>query len=195
MLGGVIPPGSGAVPIYAGRRRRLRRAPPTKGLARRPDHICVYSAPQGHGAVPSNWPSPDNIFADVVNRKTIPTAADLIARFEYHAERLMVAAITQTYNYIEGGLEYGILTTGEAIILLRVDWQDPETLLYHLAEPSFEMADHIDFMISRMKLNYGLQDLWPKLPPDSAPVAAISYRQPCVPAPDQAPQAIAAPRT
>ncbi|KAI1839674.1 hypothetical protein JX266_014115 [Neoarthrinium moseri] len=85
---------------------------------------------------------PMNIFADVVNRKTIPTAADLIARFEYHAERLTAAAITQTYNYmIEGGLEYGLLTTGEAIIFLRVDWQDPETLLYHLAEPSFEMAD------------------------------------------------------
>ncbi|KAI1858303.1 uncharacterized protein JN550_012834 [Neoarthrinium moseri] len=85
---------------------------------------------------------PMNIFADVVNRKTIPTAADLIARFEYHAERLTAAAITQTYNYmIEGGLEYGLLTTGEAITFLRVDWQDPETLLYHLAEPSFEMAD------------------------------------------------------
>ncbi|KAI1839741.1 hypothetical protein JX266_014047 [Neoarthrinium moseri] len=85
---------------------------------------------------------PMNIFADVVNRKTIPMAADLIARFEYHVERLTAAAITQTYNYmIEGGLEYGLLTTGEAIVFLRVDWQDPEALLYHLAEPSFQMAD------------------------------------------------------
>ncbi|KAI1839197.1 hypothetical protein JX266_014592, partial [Neoarthrinium moseri] len=42
MLGGVIPPGSGAVPISAGRRRRRRRAHPTKGLARCPDQICVY---------------------------------------------------------------------------------------------------------------------------------------------------------
>ncbi|KAI1840031.1 hypothetical protein JX266_013764 [Neoarthrinium moseri] len=145
----------------AGRRRRSRRAPPTKGLARRPDQICVYrsegaSETQRTMLYVSEYEAPHkltaphlragvhpmNIFADVVNRKTIPTAADLIARFEYHAERLTAAAITQTYNYmIEGGLEYGLLTKGEAIIFLRVDWQDPETLLYHLAEPSFEMAD------------------------------------------------------
>ncbi|KAI1839224.1 hypothetical protein JX266_014565, partial [Neoarthrinium moseri] len=71
-----------------------------------------------------------NIFADVVNRKTIPTAADPIGRFEYHAERLTAAAVTQTYKYvINGGLEYGLLTTGETIVSLWVDWQDPEMLL------------------------------------------------------------------
>ncbi|KAH6653621.1 hypothetical protein BKA67DRAFT_570621, partial [Truncatella angustata] len=45
--------------------------------------------------------------------ETIPTAADPEGRFQYHAERLTAAAITQTYNYmIVGGLEYGLLTTG-----------------------------------------------------------------------------------
>ncbi|KAH6653433.1 hypothetical protein BKA67DRAFT_593316 [Truncatella angustata] len=34
-----------------------------------------------------------------------------------------------TYNYmIEGGLEYGLLTTGETIVFLRVDWREPGTL-------------------------------------------------------------------
>ncbi|KAH8196775.1 hypothetical protein TruAng_009067 [Truncatella angustata] len=64
---------------------------------------------------------PMDIFKDVVNRKTIPTAADPEGRFQYHAERLTAAAITQTYNYmIEGGLECGLLTTGETIVFLRV---------------------------------------------------------------------------
>ncbi|KAH6653596.1 hypothetical protein BKA67DRAFT_660178 [Truncatella angustata] len=46
---------------------------------------------------------PMDIFKDVVNRKTIPAAADPDGRFQYHAERLTAAAITQTYNYmIEG---------------------------------------------------------------------------------------------
>ncbi|KAH8193699.1 hypothetical protein TruAng_012136 [Truncatella angustata] len=82
-----------------------------------------------------------DIFKDVVNRKTIPTAADPDGRFQYHAERLTAAAITQTYNYmIEGGLEYGLLTTGETIVFLRVDWREPGTFLYHLAEPAFEVA-------------------------------------------------------
>ncbi|KAH8194005.1 hypothetical protein TruAng_011831 [Truncatella angustata] len=49
---------------------------------------------------------PMDIFKDVVNRKTIPTAADPDGRFQYYAERLTAAAITQTYNYmIEGDLD------------------------------------------------------------------------------------------
>ncbi|KAF6804661.1 hypothetical protein CPLU01_16046, partial [Colletotrichum plurivorum] len=55
---------------------------------------------------------PMNIHKEVVNRKTIPTSVDPDARFQYHAERLTAAAITQTYHYmIEGGLEHGLLTT------------------------------------------------------------------------------------
>ncbi|CAJ2500638.1 Uu.00g034910.m01.CDS01 [Anthostomella pinea] len=86
---------------------------------------------------------PMDIYKEVVNRKTIPTAADPEGRFQYHSERLTASALTQTYHYmIEGGLEYGLLTTGEAIVFLKVDWQDPETLYYHLAEPGPEVADH-----------------------------------------------------
>ena len=52
-------------------------------------------------------------------------------------------AITQTYHYIiEGGLEYGLLTTGETIVFLKVDWHDPGTLYYHLAEPGPEVSAH-----------------------------------------------------
>ncbi|KAI8245054.1 hypothetical protein K4K55_003189 [Colletotrichum sp. SAR 10_96] len=57
--------------------------------------------------------------------------------------RLTAAPITQTYHYmIEGGLEHGLLTTGEAIVFLKIDWREPETLFYHLAEPSAETEAH-----------------------------------------------------
>lgn len=84
-----------------------------------------------------------NIYKDVVNRKTIPTSVDPDAHFQYHAERLTAAAITQTYHYIiKGGLKFGLLTTSEAIVFLKTDWQEPETLLYHLAEPDAEVSAH-----------------------------------------------------
>lgn len=45
---------------------------------------------------------------------------------------------------IEGGLECGLLTTGEAMVFLKIDWQEPETLLYHLADPDAEVSAHTD---------------------------------------------------
>ncbi|KAJ6436970.1 Protein phosphatase 1 regulatory subunit 3A [Purpureocillium lavendulum] len=82
-----------------------------------------------------------DIYKEVVNRKTIPTSEDPEARFKYHAEKLTASAITQTYHYmIEGGLEYSLLTTGEAIVFLKVDWREPGTLFYHMAVPSIEVA-------------------------------------------------------
>ncbi|EXA28898.1 hypothetical protein FOVG_19529 [Fusarium oxysporum f. sp. pisi HDV247] len=84
-----------------------------------------------------------DIHKEVVNRRTIPTSVDPDARFQYHAEKLTASAITQTYHYmIESGLEYGLLTTGEAIVFLKVDWNEPETLYYHLAEPGPEVSAH-----------------------------------------------------
>ncbi|KAF9775861.1 hypothetical protein IL306_006008, partial [Fusarium sp. DS 682] len=84
-----------------------------------------------------------DIHKEVVNRRTIPTSVDPDARFQYHAEKLTASAITQTYHYmIESGLEYGLLTTGEAIVFLKVGWDEPETLYYHLAEPGPEVSAH-----------------------------------------------------
>ncbi|KAI1302514.1 hypothetical protein F5Y03DRAFT_407847 [Xylaria venustula] len=83
---------------------------------------------------------PMDIHKEVVNRATKPTVEDAEALFQYHADRLAVAAATQTFHYmIEGGLEYGFLTTGEALVFLRIDWADPTTLYYHLAEPGQEV--------------------------------------------------------
>lgn len=43
---------------------------------------------------------------------------------------------------IEGGLEYSLLTTGKAIVFLKIDWSDPGTLHHHLAEPGPEVSAH-----------------------------------------------------
>jgi hypothetical protein len=114
----------------------------------RPDQICVYRSNDALAMTRtmvyvSEYKSPHkltaphlrlglramNIPKDVVNRKTIPTSMDPDALFQYLADRLTASAVTQTYHYmIEGGLEYGLLTTGEAIVFLRVDWEEPETL-------------------------------------------------------------------
>ncbi|KAI8396436.1 hypothetical protein FOFC_20984 [Fusarium oxysporum] len=84
-----------------------------------------------------------DIHEEVVNRRTIPTSMDPDAGFQYHAEKLTASAVAQTYHcMIESGLEYGLLTTGEAIVFLKVDWNDPETLYYHLAEPGPEVTAH-----------------------------------------------------
>ncbi|KAG5806390.1 hypothetical protein H9Q74_006293 [Fusarium xylarioides] len=86
---------------------------------------------------------PMNIYKEVVNRKTIPKSADTKARFQYNAEKLTAAAVTQTYHYmIESGLEHGVLTTGEAFIFFKIDWKCPQRLQYHLAEPVPEVLAH-----------------------------------------------------
>ncbi|KND90464.1 hypothetical protein TOPH_05003 [Tolypocladium ophioglossoides CBS 100239] len=126
----------------------------------RPDQICVYRSNDALTRTmiyvseykpPHKLTAPHlrlglrpmNILKDVVNRKTIPTSVDPDGRFRYFAERLTASAITQTYHYmIEGGLEYGLLTTGEAVVFLRVDWNEPGTLYYHLAEPGPEVSAH-----------------------------------------------------
>jgi hypothetical protein len=128
----------------------------------RPDQICVYRSDNTLSSrrtmvyvseykPPHKLTTPHlrlglramDIHREVVNRRTIPTSVDPDARFQYHAEKLTASAITQTYHYmIESGLEYGLLTTGEAIVFVKVDWDEPETLYYHLAEPGPEVSAH-----------------------------------------------------
>ncbi|KAK4040486.1 hypothetical protein C8A01DRAFT_46203 [Parachaetomium inaequale] len=63
--------------------------------------------------------------------------------FQYDSERLVAAAVTQTYHYmIENGLEYSYLSTGEAFVFLKIDWSNPGNLFFHLAEPRAEVAAH-----------------------------------------------------
>lgn len=135
----------------------------------RPDQICVYRSGDGEALetrtmvyiceykAPHKLTPPHlraglrrlDIYKEVVNRKTIPTSADPDGRFQYHAEKLTASALTQTYHYmIEGGLDYGLMTTGEATVFLKIDWAQPGVLYYHLAEPTSEVSAHPEHMQS-----------------------------------------------
>ncbi|KAI0411456.1 hypothetical protein F5X98DRAFT_383754 [Xylaria grammica] len=141
--------------------------PQTTNHRLRPNQMCVYRSDEeparrtmiyvSEYKAPHKLTAPHlrqglrsiDIYKEVVNRKTIPTTADPEGRFQYHAERLTAAALTQTYHYmILGGLEYGLLTTGEATVFLKVDWEAPDTLYYHLAEPASEAAAHPQHLAS-----------------------------------------------
>ncbi|KAG6047038.1 hypothetical protein E4U17_007665 [Claviceps sp. LM77 group G4] len=57
------------------------------------------------------------------------------------AEKRVKRAVTQIYhNMMESCLELGILTTGQAIVFLHVNWDDPQTLYYHIAEPALDVS-------------------------------------------------------
>ena len=79
-----------------------------------------------------------NLATQVIQRATIPT--DPQGKFEYHAEKFVAAAMTQTYMYmLESGLEFSCIITGEAIVFLWIREEEPNTLYYHLTEPKEEV--------------------------------------------------------
>ncbi|KIE00682.1 Protein kinase-like domain protein, partial [Metarhizium majus ARSEF 297] len=129
----------------------------------RPDQICVYrnvneaaSMEERNLLLIEEYKAPHKLTADqlraglrqkidiledIVNNPKVPKEEeDPQAYYEYYAKALTAAAITQTYHYmIEGGVSYGILTNGEATVFLKVDWNSPDTVLYHVAEPKEEI--------------------------------------------------------
>ncbi|KAI0505678.1 hypothetical protein F5B22DRAFT_498194 [Xylaria bambusicola] len=77
----------------------------------------------------------------VVTNDKIPK--DEEAKFRHYATKLVALAITQAFHHmVKSGLAYGLLTTGEGIVFLKIDWNDPHTVYYHLAEPAEEVAAH-----------------------------------------------------
>ncbi|KAF4123458.1 hypothetical protein GMORB2_6159 [Geosmithia morbida] len=102
-------------------------------------YVIEYKAPHKlHTAHLEQGLRQMDIFREVVNKQTIPTADP--DKFKHYAELLSAAAVTQTYHYmLEAGLEYSYLTNGDAIVFLKIDWADPAVLHYHLAQPSREV--------------------------------------------------------
>lgn len=79
-----------------------------------------------------------NVPEEVIHRPTIPT--DPFEKFNYNADKLVAAAVTQTYSYmLESGAEYSCIITGEAMVSLWIEADDPNSLYYHLAEPKEEV--------------------------------------------------------
>ncbi|KAK0506896.1 hypothetical protein JMJ35_010596 [Cladonia borealis] len=58
-----------------------------------------------------------DVLNEVVNRSTFPT--DPVKKFEYNADKLVAAVVTQTYLYmLKSGSEYSCIIIGEAIVFL-----------------------------------------------------------------------------
>ncbi|ODM18148.1 hypothetical protein SI65_06019 [Aspergillus cristatus] len=61
------------------------------------------------------------------------------------AERIVGSVVAQEYHVmIQEGLEYSYVTNGLALVLLRVPYDDPGTLYYHLCEPNLEVNPEDD---------------------------------------------------
>ncbi|KKA27602.1 hypothetical protein TD95_001438 [Thielaviopsis punctulata] len=141
---------------------------PSKRFRLLPDQICIFRESdigEEHRAIyvceykpPHKLTIPDferglhpmQVHKDVVSREKISTD-DKKAKKE-KSEGFVASAITQTYNYMIGsGLEYGILTTGEAVVFLKIDWTDPGTLYYYYSVPQHSTVDasqSIDYQLA-----------------------------------------------
>ncbi|KAG6256215.1 hypothetical protein E4U49_006959 [Claviceps purpurea] len=88
---------------------------------------------------------PTTTFGDVIAETGSPSVenedAEEVSQSTVTAEQRVNRAVTQIYhNMMESCLEFGILTTGQAIVFVHVNWDDPQTLFYHIAEPAIDVA-------------------------------------------------------
>ncbi|KAB8069197.1 hypothetical protein BDV29DRAFT_57075 [Aspergillus leporis] len=81
---------------------------------------------------------PMDFWDEVVRPNFVPTEEP--EKLRYNAARLTGSAVVQEFHVmIQEGLEYSYLTNGLALVLLRVPYDDPTTLYYHLCEPNMEI--------------------------------------------------------
>lgn len=77
---------------------------------------------------------------EVIGRSTTPPPDDQPTHFQYQASRIVASIATQAFSYmIQGNVQYGYITTGQAFVFLHVPQHDPGTLYYHLAEPEADV--------------------------------------------------------
>ncbi|RMZ91391.1 hypothetical protein DV736_g1376, partial [Chaetothyriales sp. CBS 134916] len=136
---------------------RMRPSTPEPGRdhrAFRPDQICVYtndgSNDRTRPALVVEYKPPHKVTTamlrvgldemkvkDVINATTMPHRTDKEGLFRYRAKWVVAAILTQTFSYmLQAGTFWGYLTTGEAMVFLRICPTDMSTLEYHLAEPA-----------------------------------------------------------
>ncbi|RFU31113.1 hypothetical protein B7463_g5223, partial [Scytalidium lignicola] len=118
----------------------IRAIPSFSGL--RANQICVYTAAEDDDTprkLALRLGLREMDIKSVIDRDLVPSAENP-ENFQYHADQLVASVITQTFSYmIQGGTQYGYITTGEAFIFLRIKIDDPRTVYYHLAEPGTDV--------------------------------------------------------
>ncbi|GAA86116.1 similar to An07g02510 [Aspergillus luchuensis IFO 4308] len=82
---------------------------------------------------------PLEFWKEIVKTKTTPTDGE--EKRKYDAAVLTGSAVVQEYRVmIMKGLQYSYVSTGLALIMLRVPYHEPGTLYYHLFEPNSEIS-------------------------------------------------------
>ncbi|KAI9784481.1 MAG: hypothetical protein M1839_002137 [Geoglossum umbratile] len=75
----------------------------------------------------------------VLERDGIST--DDTTRFEYEADLIVASGVTQAFDYmVNSCIEFGVLSTGEALVFLHIDLKNPKTVYFHLTEPLSDVA-------------------------------------------------------
>ncbi|KAE8152103.1 hypothetical protein BDV25DRAFT_170867 [Aspergillus avenaceus] len=86
---------------------------------------------------------PMDFWDEVVAPNSDPTEEP--EKLRYNADRLTGSALAQEFHVmIQEGLEYSYLTNGLTVVLLRVPYEDPTTLYYHLCEPNLDVDPEND---------------------------------------------------
>ena len=81
---------------------------------------------------------PMNLPKEVIDRASIPNDED--ENFKYRANYIVAAILTQMYSYmLESGVEYSCVISGEAMVFLWIQEQEPNSLYYHLSQPKEEV--------------------------------------------------------
>ncbi|KAH7231142.1 hypothetical protein BKA59DRAFT_550030 [Fusarium tricinctum] len=105
----------------------------------------------GDGIVFKNHPHAlSDAAEEVVERETLATPRTPDHGRDLNQLRPDQICVTRSNNgpsartmvYISDGLEFGNLTIGEATVFLKIDWSEPGTLHYHLAEPKYKVSAH-----------------------------------------------------
>ncbi|GJP92640.1 lipopolysaccharide kinase [Aspergillus niger] len=125
----------------------------------RPDQYCIYQVDGDNDNLimtveykpPHKLPvetirlglHPMEFWKEIVNTRKIPTGQE--DKKIYDAAVLTGSAVVQEYHVmIMNGLEYSYVSTGLALIMLRVPSKHPSTLYYRLFEPNSELTSQDD---------------------------------------------------
>ncbi|BCR98163.1 uncharacterized protein AKAW2_31480S [Aspergillus luchuensis] len=125
-----------------------------KSANSRPDQYCIHRVDGDKNTIimtveykPPHKLSVENLRAglrpmqfwdEVVRPDSVPTEGP--EKLRYNAAWLTGSAVVQEYHVmLQEGLEYSYLTNGFALVLLRVPYDNPGTLYYHLCEPNMEV--------------------------------------------------------
>ncbi|PLB38800.1 uncharacterized protein BDW47DRAFT_104322 [Aspergillus candidus] len=128
---------------------RSQAATQSRNSRPRADQFCVYNKGSGikQPAFIIEYKAPHKVSLAHVKAGLQDMDLNEVLRYkdvespEEICRRVIAAVITQTFSYmVQGGLEYGYVCTGEALIFLRVLRNDPSTVYYYLSVPGEDVG-------------------------------------------------------